>query len=170
MTRDDPEAPVVVALSQTELGGALVASILDAEGIRAMVAGSHSPAGLPIAPLASVGSTILVRRADHELATETLRAASEQASEKRFDSMASCYRCHYPRAGTAAHAPCPECGADAESFRETMRQWRLVEDRPAAGIVPFLGIAAGVLGIAALLAGVAVVVFYVVRAATTGTP
>ncbi len=170
MSQLDPEAPVIVALSQTDLGAALVASILDAEGIRAMVAGSHSPAGLPIAPLASIGSTVLVRRADHALATETLRAASAQATEKRFESMRSCYSCGYPRDSVPAREPCPECGADQDGFRATMGQWKLVEDRPASGIVPFLGITAGVLGLAVLLAGVAMLVFHAFRAATSGTP
>lgn len=84
--------------------------------------------------------------------------------------MRSCYRCHYPRDSVAAHAPCPECGADAESFQQTMRQWRLVEDQPASGIVQFLGIAAGILGIGAVLVGVAMLIYYAFRSATSGTP
>lgn len=160
----DPDAPVVVAMSRTELGAALAVSILEAEGVEAMVAGMHSPAGLPYTPLTSTGSSVLVRRSEHELATETLRHAAAEAAESRYDTLTRCYACGHDRGGIPGPAPCPECGAGADGLTGLMGQWRLVDDLPANRVVQGIGIAAGVLGVVAVLGALAGFVVWAVGA------
>ena len=162
MSTPDPDAPIPVATADNDLGATLAASVLEHEGIRAYVAGTHTFATLPYLPLMGQTISVLVARRDHAHATLVLAKASDDASRQRFTQARTCPQCGFDREGLPAGADCPECGADADTLATLAQQWRLAPDTAPTGPARIMGAMGVTLGVVGLIVSIAFVVLILV--------
>lgn len=115
----DPDQPVPLVLAPNDFEAQVISNALNAEGIRAMVAGSLGQAwigaGNPLTPV-----SVIVKRADRMEALRLLRRMRAEANGKTIDDepiravdqVGKCVVCGYDMSGLDDTAVCPECGTN----------------------------------------------------------
>src|SRR5688572_27565350 len=116
----DPDQPVPVVLAPNDFEAQVIAHALNAEGIKAMVAGTHvqmlAGPGNPLAPV-----SVIVRRGERMEAISVLRRLRAEAKGLPLPDGApihgvtesgACVVCGYDMTGLEATTVCPECGTN----------------------------------------------------------
>jgi hypothetical protein len=116
----DPDQPVPLVLAPNDFEAQVISHALNAEGVRAMVAGSHGQVwagpGNPLSPV-----SVIVKRADRMEALRVLRRLRAEANGKTIDDdepiravdhVGKCIVCGYDMSGLDETAVCPECGTN----------------------------------------------------------